>query len=173
MVNKQGKGNIAYIDAQNLRMATIKAKDNPWDLDLGKFRRYLRERFNVETAYYFIGIHRKDLEDVYLEIEEAGYIIRYRLHNEGQTSPKKGNVDVDITFSMLTDLYEKGETYNQAILVSNDGDYIRVVKHLISKDKMRIVLLPKKRYASSLYKRLDWRYYAYLDREDVKRLIGK
>ena len=49
--------NNAYIDGQNLYMNT---KEFGWSVDLSRFRVYLREKYHVETAYYFLTrIYRK------------------------------------------------------------------------------------------------------------------
>ena len=49
-----------------------------------------------------------------------------------------------------------------------------VVAHLIEKkggfEKM---LLPSRRYASSLYKRISRERYAYLDTPDMRQVLGK
>lgn len=44
--------NQAFVDGQNFYMNT---KANNWSVDLKKFRIYLREKYNVEKAYYFLG----------------------------------------------------------------------------------------------------------------------
>lgn len=166
------KMNIAYIDGQNLHMATKNAKE-PWTLDLKKFRVYLRNKYDVECAYYFIGAFKDDLLELYDEIEDAGFTVLFRLHGVDFKSGKKGNVDVDIAFTMMRDLIERPNRYEGAVLVSNDGDYYRVVEYLQSKGKLKRVLLPSKRFASTLYKRLSNEYYAYLDSPRVKSAIEK
>ena len=44
--------NYAFVDGQNLYMNT---KANNWNVDLKKFCKYLREKYNVDKAYYFLG----------------------------------------------------------------------------------------------------------------------
>ncbi len=46
--------NIAYIDGQNLFMGTTKSA-NPWKVDLSRFRIYLRDLYQVDRAYYYLG----------------------------------------------------------------------------------------------------------------------
>jgi hypothetical protein len=46
--------NQAFIDGQNLRLGTTKARP-PWKIDLARFRVYLRDKYSVEEAYYFMG----------------------------------------------------------------------------------------------------------------------
>jgi len=36
--------NIAFVDGQNLYMATAKKQDNPWEIDMGRFRVYLLQK---------------------------------------------------------------------------------------------------------------------------------
>jgi len=49
MQNKEN--NYAFIDSQNLNLGI---KSLGWKLDFVKFRRYLREKYGVVTAYLFI-----------------------------------------------------------------------------------------------------------------------
>ena len=46
--------NIAYIDGQNLYMGTT-TREPSWKVDLARFREYLRKKYNVERAYYYLG----------------------------------------------------------------------------------------------------------------------
>lgn len=55
-------GNFAYIDNQNLYMATHRAED-PWDVDMRRFRVYLREKYNVVNAYLFMGVFGTRMRD--------------------------------------------------------------------------------------------------------------
>ena len=47
--------NLAFIDGQNLYMGTAKRKKDPWQIDLARFRVYLKEKYDVDEAYYFLG----------------------------------------------------------------------------------------------------------------------
>lgn len=46
--------NYAYIDGQNLYRGTVKTKPE-WRIDLARFRVYLREKYHVEKAFYYLG----------------------------------------------------------------------------------------------------------------------
>ena len=48
----------------------------------------------------------------------------------------KGNVDVDLTVKSLTVM----DAYEQAILVTNDGDFLALINYLDSKNKFKVVL---------------------------------
>jgi hypothetical protein len=44
--------NLAFIDGQNLHLGT---KESGWKVDFVKFRIYLKDKYKVEEAYYFMG----------------------------------------------------------------------------------------------------------------------
>jgi len=84
----KSEGNIAYIDGQNLYMATAKGKP-AWNIDFITFRRYLTEKYKVEYAYYFFGFVIEELEPLYTKIQEAGFILIFREHHSKLLSNKK------------------------------------------------------------------------------------
>jgi uncharacterized LabA/DUF88 family protein len=149
--------NCAFIDGQNLHMATAKA-DNPWNIDFVKFNVYLKQKYGVNHAYFFLGYVINDLENLYTKIQEAGFILIFREHNSLMLSNKKGNVDTDIVFHVMKRIYKK-EITGKIVLVSNDGDYRQLVDFLIEEGKFLKILHPSKKYASSLYKKLGSEYY--------------
>ena len=46
--------NLAFIDGQNLIYNTARREKKPWKVDLGRFRVYLKEKYKVTRAYYFV-----------------------------------------------------------------------------------------------------------------------
>jgi hypothetical protein len=46
------ENNFAFIDSQNLNLSI---RDQGWCLDFTRFLRYLKDKFDVEKAYIFIG----------------------------------------------------------------------------------------------------------------------
>lgn len=170
--NEVAMGNIAYIDGQNLYMATTMAS-NPWHIDMHRFRVYLRQKYHVEEAYYFIGAFDDPKVDLYKSLQQAGFIVMWRMHGIKLKGNKKGNVDVDITFQMMRDLHERGDEYDKILLVSGDGDYYRVVEYFNALGKLEKVLLPNKQFASSLYKRLTREKWALVDTPDMRTIIGR
>lgn len=157
--------NIAYIDNQNLYMATRQDED-PWMLDMRKFRVYLREKYRCDTAYLFMGAFELERQDLYLMLQGFGYILVYREHSSNLKGKKKGNVDTDIVFQIMRDVSEKNDF--GIVLVSGDGDYKRMVDYLIMLNRFEVVLLPSKRFSSSLYKKIGNKHYAYLDTPDMR-----
>jgi len=163
------ENNIAFIDGQNLYLGTTKS-ERSWIVDLNKFRIYLDKKYKVEKAYYFLGCVNEEFQDLYDEIQEAGFILKFREHNTIMLGKKKGNVDSDIIFNIMKKLYQK-EDFDKIILVSGDGDYKMLVDFLIGENKFKKILFPNKKFASSLYKKITRVYYDYL--ENLKDKIGK
>ena len=167
----QSKSNIAYIDGQNLRMGTVDTKPS-WHIDLGRFRVYLKEKYHVDKAFYYMGyvIDGAQYEKLYEHIQDAGFILVFREHNSAMLGKKKGNVDSDIIFNAMKRLYLK-EKFDKVVLVSGDGDYKGLIDFLIEQNRLEKILFPNKKYASSLYKQLEPKYYDYLNNPAVQNKI--
>lgn len=161
--------NQAFIDGQNLMLGTT-LSDSPWKIDLYRLRRYLRERYNITKAYYFIGCLNENLQDLYDKIQEAGFVLVFRAHGEGLVSHKKGNVDTDVVFTIMKNFHECTDV-DKFFLVSGDGDYYKTIKYLHNQGKLGKVLFPAHRKASSLYRQIGGTYFDYLDYPDVKKKI--
>jgi uncharacterized LabA/DUF88 family protein len=184
--------NLAFIDGQNLHLGTIKCfvcsknkniefKDmafndcdcgKAWMIDNFKFRTYLQDNYSVKEAYYFLGFLNEDFQELYSELQKAGFIVVFREHSKGMTGTKKGNVDTDIVFEMMKSLIENND-FNKMVLVSGDGDYKKTVDYIISKNKFERILFPNGSKASSLYNNLDNTYKLSLDRYTVRPRIEK
>ena len=130
------KSNIAYIDGQNLRMGTLDTKPS-WRIDLQRFRVYLREKYHVDKAFYYMGyvIDGDKYQRLYEHIQESGFILVFREHNSAMIGKKKGNVDSDMILDAMKRLYLK-EKFDQIVLVSGDGDYKGLVDFLIEKKQI-------------------------------------
>jgi uncharacterized LabA/DUF88 family protein len=165
--------NIAYIDGQNLYMGTAKS-DPVWHIDLARFRVYLAQKYHVEKAFYFLGYVQdgKRADELYEEIQAAGFILMFRQHTSAMLGTKKGNVDSDIIFSVMRRLYKEND-FEKIVLVSGDGDYKMLVDFLIEEKRFAKILFPNRKYASSLYKSMGAPYFAHLSDADVRAKIEK
>ncbi|MDD5098874.1 MAG: NYN domain-containing protein [Candidatus Colwellbacteria bacterium] len=175
--------NIAFIDGQNLFLGTtkcdvcaarlnisiknIKLTDctcgNAWEVNLKKFRIYLRDNYNIKEAYYVLGFQDGKNNSLYLDIQKAGFLLLFKEHSCNLKSDKKGNVDTDIVFEVMKSLIDNGSDFNKIVLVSGDGDYKKLVDYLVSKDRFCKILFPNKKYASSLYFQLGSEYFDFLE----------
>lgn len=161
--------NQAFIDGQNLFLGTT-TSSNPWKVDLYRLREYLRKKYGVAKAYYFLGCMDTNRQDLYDLIQDAGFILVFRAHNENVASNKKGNVDTDIVFTMMRNFHENAEI-DKFFLVSGDGDYYKTAKYLRDQGKLGKVLFPAQHKASSLCRQLGNAYYGYLDWPGVREKI--
>ena len=143
-----------------------------WHVDLARFRIYLQQKYNVERAFYYLGYVQdtKRAEELYEEIQSAGFILVFRQHTSAMLGKKKGNVDSDIIFSIMRRLYKDGD-FDKIVLVSGDGDYKALVDFLIEEVRFAKILFPNRQYASSLYKSIGAPYFAYLSDADGRAKI--
>ena len=168
----KNESNLAFIDGQNLYMGTAKREKDAWRVDLKRFRTYLKDKYQVETAYYFLGVVQEENQDVYEEIQRAGFVLIFREHSSSMTGKKKGNVDSDIIFHVMKRLCLR-EAFDRIVLVSGDGDYKLLVDFLIQEKRLAKILFPYRKFASSLYTKLGSEYFDSLDMSQVKKKIAK
>ena len=136
--------NYAFIDSQNLNLGIKKLG---WKLDYKKFRIYLREKYNVEKAYLFIGFvalnHR-----LYDKLQDAGFILRFKPTIPDGDGKIKGNVDADLVLYAMIQYQE----FNKAVIVSSDGDFYSLVEHFYGNNKLIAVLSADIKNCSTLLK---------------------
>lgn len=144
--NKQST-NYAFIDGQNLHAGV---ESLGWKLDHKKFRDYLKDELNVKRAYLFIGF-MEEQQPLYNALQEAGFILHFKPLIRHQENVIKGNVDADMVLQTMIEL----DRYDQAVIVSGDGDFAGLIRHLASINKLKKVIIPNRSTYSSLFKRLD------------------
>jgi uncharacterized LabA/DUF88 family protein len=166
-MQKSKENNVAFIDGQNLHLWT---QADGWTVDMEKFRIYLRDKFHVQEAYYFLWFLSEEEQDLYKRIQKAWFIVIFREHASTLKGKKKGNVDVDIVFEIMKRIVE-GISFDQIVLVSGDWDYIKVIRYLVEKRLLKKVLFPNNKY-SSLYKRIEPRFRMNLWVTDIKKKIS-
>lgn len=157
-MNISKESNIAFIDGQNLHLGTT--QDN-WKVDLKKLRIYLKDKYHIAEAYYFLGYVSEAEQDLYNNLQKSGFIVLFKEHNPTLKSTKKGNVDTDIVFEIMKNLIDNAN-FNKIVLISGDGDYKKLVDYLIKKDRFKKILFPNRKFASSLYKHFGAEFFDYL-----------
>jgi uncharacterized LabA/DUF88 family protein len=143
------KVNYAFIDSQNVNLAI---RELGWKLDFSRFRVYLKDKFGVEKAYIFIGFMPSN-QSLYAHLQEAGFICIFRPTLTYKDGTTKGNCDAELVLQAMLDINE----YNKAVIISGDGDFYCLVKHLISVDKLSALLVPNRYKYSALLKLKDFR----------------
>ncbi|OGM90298.1 hypothetical protein A2755_03860 [Candidatus Wolfebacteria bacterium RIFCSPHIGHO2_01_FULL_48_22] len=157
---KQEENNFAFIDSQNLHLGIQRLG---WKLDLVRFRKYLLEKYSVSTAYLFIGYIPQN-KDMYSFLQKAGYIIVFKPVVPDKDGRIKGNIDADLVLQAMLD-YEK---YDKAVIVTSDGDFYSLVRHLYQNQKLRIVMSPYKKTCSTLLKKTAKEKIVFMDNLGTK-----
>jgi uncharacterized LabA/DUF88 family protein len=131
---------------------------------------YLKEKYHVAEAYYFLGFAIPEQQHLYDSLQQAGFIVLFREHSSASKGAKKGNVDTEIVFEMMKTLIERTD-FHKMLLVSGDGDYKKLVDYLITKDRLEKLLVPNRQFASSLYRKLSTHYFDSLEDSFVRAKI--
>lgn len=152
---KSTEKNYAFIDSQNLNLGV---RSLGWKLDYKKFRLYLKNKYNVQKAYLFIG-QLAGNEKLYLFLQEAGYILIFKPTVETKDGIVKGNVDAELVLHAAAVQYKN---YDKAVIVSGDGDFTCLVEFL-DENKKLLKVMPPNRHFSSLLRR----YNSYISRIDL------
>ncbi len=151
-------------------------------MDWKKFREFLRDKYNVEKAFMFIG-YMPDYEKLYDQLHSQGYLVVLKptleMFNEPHTAQiegdkskdetkdkgeekraVKGNIDADLVLHVMKEI----NNYSKAVIVSGDGDFYTLIEHLDQKGKLLHLLTPNWQYSSLLKP-----YEKYIIRLDQKR----
>lgn len=138
------ENNYAFIDGQNLNRGI---REQGWILDFKKFKIYLKEKYGVIKAYFFIG-YIKENEKIYNFLRKVGYILIFKPIITDHNKQIKGNVDTDLVLKAILEI----NNYDKAIIVSSDGDFYCLVRHLHKNNKLKYVLSSHINQCSSLLK---------------------
>lgn len=154
----------AFIDSQNLNLGTQRMG---WKLDWRKFRQFLHDKYGVTHAYMFIG-YMHDNEALYEYMHELGFLIVLKptvdvkaVHDAPQPgdAPKtdkekekderptiKGNVDAELVLYAMKEM----SNYEEAIIVSGDGDFFSLAEYLEEQGKLAHIMTPNWQYSTLL-----------------------
>ncbi len=133
-------------------------------MDFKRFRIYLREKYGVARAYYFIG-YLEENRNLYKSLQEAGYILVFKPIVKDSDGRVKGNVDADLVLQAMIDFPE----YERAAVVTSDGDFYCLVKYLYEKGKLLLVMSPYVKTCSVLLKKEARETLVFMD--NLKRKL--
>ncbi|MFA5127959.1 MAG: NYN domain-containing protein [Patescibacteria group bacterium] len=139
--------NFAFIDSQNLNLGV---KSQGWLLDFKRFRVFLEDKYHISKAFLFIGFVPGN-QQLYTSLQDAGYICVFKPTLEVKYGNKvqiKGNVDAELVLHTMIEF----PNYEQALIVSGDGDFHCLLEYLNDKEKLSKVVVPNFRYSSLLRK---------------------
>ena len=139
---KRKQNNYAFIDGQNLYLAI---QELGWKIDYRRFRIYLAEKYHIAKAYMFMGFLPAN-QKLYNFLQTAGFVLIFKPILENKNGPIKGNCDAELVLQAMIDFSE----YDQALIVTGDGDFYCLVKHLDLNRKLLKVLAPSSHNCSTL-----------------------
>ena len=137
----------AFIDGNNLYLG---AKSQNIELDYGKLRKYLRNKFSVEKAFLFIGYDPHNTQ-LYSILQTYGYVLIFKptiiFEDKSGKRTMKGNVDAELVLHASAVEYNN---YNQAVIITSDGDFACLMRYLDDNKKLKKIITPTEKYSKLL-----------------------
>lgn len=157
---KKSENNFAFIDGQNLYLAI---DELGWKLDYKRFRIYLREKYGISKAYMFMGFVPAN-QELYNFLQSTGFVLIFKpiLENSEKI---KGNCDGELILQAMIDY----GNYDRALIITGDGDFYCLVKHLDKSGKLLRVLAPSPQNCSSLLAKIAGKKIAFVS--DLKQKL--
>ncbi len=141
---KQNFTNYAFIDSQNVNLSI---RQLGWRLDFYRFRVHLKEKYGVTKAFLFIG-YIEGNNNLYISLQEAGFICIFKPTLEYTDGTTKGNCDAELVLQAMIEY----PNYKKAIIVTGDGDFHCLAKYLVEKNKLTVLIIPNRFKFSALLK---------------------
>lgn len=138
------KRNYAFIDSQNLNLSI---QDQGWKLDFKRFRKYLEDKYSVGKAFLFIG-YVATQQSLYKSMQEYGYVLVFKPTLQLAEGKIKGNVDAELVLHAMIEY----PNYDQAVIVTGDGDFHCLIEYLKKEKKLMRLLIPNRHKYSALLK---------------------
>ena len=132
----------AFIDSQNLNLAV---QEQGWKLDFKRFRKYLEDKYCVSKAFLFIG-YMPTQQSLYTALQEYGYVLVFKPTLTLAEGRVKGNVDAELVLHAMIEF----PNYDQAVIVTGDGDFRCLVEYLKKQEKLHRIIIPNRHKYSAL-----------------------
>lgn len=132
-----------YIDGNNLYRS---AKELGFEIDYKKFRGWLRQKYNANNVYLFIGLV-PDRVKFYEYLQTCGYILIFK-QTVSVGEKIKGNCDAELVLKTVSDFYNK--SFSSCILITGDGDFGCLVEFLKENNSIKLILSPDENKCSFL-----------------------
>lgn len=142
---KNKESNYAFIDSQNLNLSI---REQGWELDFRRFRIYLKDKYNVDKAFIFIGYIATN-ESLYTSLQEYGYILIFKPTLIKPDGKPKGNIDAELVLHTMIEY----PNYHKAVIVTGDGDFHCLIEYLKKENKLKRLIIPNRDKYSSLLRK--------------------
>lgn len=143
-MKKLQQNNYAFIDSQNVNLAI---QSQGWKLDFSRFRVYLKEKYEVEKAFLFIGYVEGNSE-LYTSLQSAGFLCVFKPTLEYKDGTTKGNCDAELVLHAMIEF----PNYDKAVIVTGDGDFYCLAQYLLGESKLDSIIIPNMFKFSALLK---------------------
>jgi uncharacterized LabA/DUF88 family protein len=161
----KAENNYAFIDSQNVNLGI---RELGWRLDFQKFRIYLKEKYDVQKAYIFIGYIPAN-NDLYLKLRDFGYILIFKPTVNNLRGIVKGNCDAELVLHAMIEY----PNYDRAIIATADGDFQCLAKYLKEMNKLLKIVIPNQNRYSALLKDVSTEENNFLDfMNTLERKLG-
>lgn len=147
------ENNFAFIDSQNLNLAI---RSLGWQLDFGRFRKYLQEKYGVIRAYLFLG-YIPENQKLYEKLQNMGYICIFKPTLTMQGGITKGNCDAELILHTMIHYSH----FSKAVIVTGDGDFYCLVEYRLQNDKLKKLIIPNQAQYSALLRKFPMQYLAF------------
>ena len=132
-----------YIDSNNLYRS---ARELGFEIDYKIFRGWLRQKYNPQFVYLFIGFISERAK-FYEHLKNCDYVLVFK-QTVSVAEKIKGNCDAEIVLKTTSDFYTKA--FDSCILITGDGDFGCLVEFLQKNKSMRQIIAPDKNKCSFL-----------------------
>jgi uncharacterized LabA/DUF88 family protein len=139
------ENNYAFIDSQNLNLAI---RDQKWTLDFKRFRIYLKDKYSINKAFVFIGYISTN-QSLYTSLQKDGYILIFKPTLFLPDGKVKGNIDAELVLHTMLEY----PNYENAVIVTGDGDFHCLIDYLKKQEKLRKLIIPNRYKYSSLLRK--------------------
>ncbi len=139
------ENNFAFIDTQNVNLAV---RDQWRKIDRKKFKEYLKNKYKVSITYLFIG-YIPENQDMYTFFQKVWYTLIFKPVLNLKNWTTKWNVDAELVLQAMIDY----NTYDKAVVVTWDGDFSCLIKHLYKNAKLLTLIVPNEHMYSIFLKK--------------------
>jgi uncharacterized LabA/DUF88 family protein len=152
-------------------------RDNGWHIDYRNVKNYFSDNRELAGAYYFTAtppVSNADALERYRKFKHAltmmGYNVKDKevriIHDEssGQTR-LKGNLDIELVFRLLSSL----NSYDIAVLLGGDSDYVPIIEHIINIGKRVFVVGRRQSTAADVINTAS----QFIDLNEIRERIAK
>jgi uncharacterized LabA/DUF88 family protein len=144
-MNNQINKNYAFIDGNNLYLGI---KEQGWQLDYKSFRVWLKDKYDIEKAFLFMG-YLPENQKLYTFLQECGFILVFKYAMTLPTGKIKGNIDAELVLHTMKEY----NNYDKAVIVTGDGDIYCLIDYLNENDKLLRLIIPNRNKFSSLLRK--------------------